>query len=163
MRWLALVLALVPMQAVAGSCSFPTIEETYQAVAKSDHRFVVVKGSAFFDQDDWPKRSFGENAPSTERVHGNISGSMLSRSGYDIPFSEPVEFVSYCESFGSGSSCGSVSNGLEALFFLRKTEAGYEQDLYVCGRLFFPNPTGKLLGTVKRCFNGWPCHPAKSE
>jgi len=154
-RWLAFVLALVPMQANALSCLRPTVERAFEWANEIPEQVIIVTGRVIFNSRDWPKRDKSMNAKPDVPVPARVDGKALSRKGFTTPFRRKITLMSVCY----GPWCGFTQSGQDQLLFLKKTEAGYVQDVDPCGSSMLANPTQDQLNTVVACMNGAPCTP----
>lgn len=152
-RWLALILALIPMQAAALSCIAPSVERAFQIANDVDDLYLVVEGQLSFDLSDWPKRDKSMNDKPDVDVPARVTGRSLSRAGFLHPFKRDITLNAQC----FGPWCGYIESGRDYILFLRKTDQGFVQDVDPCGSTFFADPKPAQLKSLQRCLNGGRC------
>ena len=153
MRYLfALLILLLPMQALALSCVRPSVERSYQKVEAAKDTYVIATGRLTFDRALLPKG--GKNdSPKMTRVLARLVGKSMSSSGFNVPFDHPVTLEVACLS----AWCGGAEDGGDVLAFLRREKGQYALGLSPCGGLAFANPKPAMLKKVLNCHKGWRC------
>lgn len=158
MRWLVILLILIPLPALALSCLPYGVTDAYLEAKASPDAYVVVLGelqfpSAAVPQVDWNKQ--GDVPPLTE-IPATFKGHALTQRGIDFPLRTDVTLEVEC----SGPWCPSPKPG-PVLAFLRKTGGGsYAVSTNACGGFVFGKPTTKQITAVKDCLAGRGCPPS---
>ena len=155
MRALVLFLALMlPVQAAALSCSRPSVERTYAAVAAAKETYVIVQGRLTFDPRKLPRDGDGARKPAKlTRIEARLAGKSLTSNGFSVPFDHPVTLEVAC----FGPWCGRAENGGQVLAFLKRSKDAYALEVNPCGGSVFANPKPKMLKQVVRCHQGGNC------
>ncbi len=150
--WVLLCLVL-PLQALALSCLEHSLTRTFEEVQAAPETYIIVAGHLNLDTRKLPKTDFEvQNAPALTRIPAKLSGTSMSRTGFNAPFSQKITLEVAC----FGPWCGGAQNGMEILAFLRLTGDGYALAIDPCGGHMFTNQR-ELQHQVLRCFNGSAC------
>jgi len=76
-RWLGVLLALMPIQVAALSCIQPSVERSFQYASASDDLYAVIAGRLTFNPSDWPIRDKSMNEKPDVDVPARFDGSSL--------------------------------------------------------------------------------------
>ena len=158
-RVLAFCLALLlPVQAVALSCTPHYIEDAYNEAAASLDTYVVVRGDLRFDPNDLPEVDFAkqDEVPPETRIRARLTGQSLTQRGFLQPFAQDITLTVQC----AGPWCAKPKQGAH-LAFLRQASEGYELVTHPCGAFAFAKPTPQMLDKVHACFTGAYCRPPR--
>lgn len=152
---LILLLILLSPPALALSCVKPSVERSFKTYDEAKETYLVVRGRLTLDERLLPRSDFGSNeAPPMTEVTARLSGKSLSQAGFKLPFDKGITLEVAC----FGPWCGDISNGIDALVFLRKDGPGrYALDLNPCGGAVFQTPHLDQLKSVQRCMRGEDC------
>lgn len=155
--WACVLLAVLPVQALALSCLQSTVAGTYRQAQASDDAYVVVLGRLSFNaHGSFPHPSpdvSGPMPPELTKVPARLTGKALSRSGFSSGFDKGITLEVYCLS----AWCGTAQNGAEVLAFVRKEDGQYSLAAGPCGGWKFTAPTPAMLRQAKQCMRGGPC------
>lgn len=150
----ALLLLLLPVQAVALSCSPHNFERTYQEVGAAEESYVIVEGRLLLDANSIPDGSSRQtDDPAMTAVQGTLTGRSVSKKGFVTPFSKPVTVAVSC----FASWCGTVSKEQQVVAFVRRDNGRYVIDVNPCGGHLFLHPDRGLLKRAVACFSGGRC------
>ena len=150
--WLLICLVL-PVQALALSCMKPSVTRTFKEIHAAPETYIIVEGRLTLDVSKLPKTDLtNQSPPELTRVPAILSGTSLSRAGFNAPFVRDITLEVAC----FGPWCGGAQNGMEVLAFLKRTAKGYTLAITPCGGHVFPNQK-KLQRQVLRCFKGGAC------
>lgn len=155
MRSLFFILALVaPMPALALSCLAPSVERSYAQYAADEDLYYVVHGRLTLDMSELPNRATQNKLPpEMTKIEGQLSGSVLTPTGFKQPFEQDLLLEVSCIS----RWCGSVESGEIVLAFVRKDAEGYALAVSPCGGAVFDRPTPALLKQAKQCMTQGSC------
>lgn len=141
---LAFCSALGPVSAEALSCAPWSPAQAYAIADAAASRYSVVVGA--FD--------FAAPLPKAEAVvPATLTGRALARTGFDVPWSNPVNLEVSC----AASWCGAVVPGEPYLVFVEHRPAGLTVDLGPCPTVTFPNPSPAEEREVTRCLTSGRC------
>lgn len=159
MKALALILALVPMPALALSCMPYRITDAYRAAAESDAPYVIVRGTLRFDAGAVPAGDHSGQTPTPARtvIPAEIEGVALGPRGQRVAKRYELKLEVYC----SGPWCARAEPG-DALVFLRRDGRQYVLEDRPCGAFLFRRPSAEDVQSVQRCLDGGAC-PASRE
>jgi hypothetical protein len=150
-----LALAALAAPASALSCRPWTPVDAYLAAANASARYAVVQGHLKFDERRLPKVNWdrqGDTPPRTE-IPARFTGKMLSRSGFDRPFSADVTLEVLCY----GPWCASAVNGGDYLAFLEERGGRHVLQVNPCGGFGFSVNSRKVQRQILACHRGQSC------
>lgn len=141
--------------AFALSCMAPDVVTTYNEVAASDKRYVVVHGTLSFDEAKLPEVDLSkqDQIPPHVDIKAQLKGRSLSKAGFNNDFDRPVILRALCY----GPWCGRPVSGINYLSFLEESDAGYVLSVTPCGDYDFAEPSDEMLDKVNQCFGGGSC------
>ncbi len=113
MRGLLLLICLVlPVQALALSCMKPSVTRTFKEIHAAPETYIIVEGRLTLDASKLPETDLtNQSPPELTRVPAILSGTSLSRAGFDAPFAREITLEVAC----FGPWCGGAQNGMEVL------------------------------------------------
>lgn len=158
MRWLALVLAVLPIPALALSCLPYGVTDAYLEADASADAYVPVLGTLQFDVSDVPQVDWDRqgDVPPLTVIDAVFDGHALTQRGIALPLATDVSLEVEC----SGPWCPSPKPG-PVLAFLRKTgDRGYAVSINACGGFLFGQPSPEQISSVKDCLAGRGCRPS---
>ena len=152
--WRALLMTMLPVQALALSCMPYGVTDAYLDAAESTETYLVVLGQLTFDEARLPTVDFNNQdaTPPLTRIKGSISGVQLGRKGQRAAFTQDIDLHVQC----FGPWCSQPSRG-QALAFLEKTPEGYVLATDPCGGFLFNKPTREQIQAVQQCLDGGTC------
>ncbi len=152
---LALLVSVLPLQALALSCLPWQMEDAYADADASSKPFVIVSGTLFFSPDDLPQVDWDrqQDVPPETRIDARMVGTALFPGENAEPFNRPVTLVVEC----AGPWCPQLSADAEYLAFLEQSEAGYVLTVGACGGMAFGTPDADLLDRLRSCLAGGEC------
>ncbi|MEL6464790.1 MAG: hypothetical protein AAFQ58_07460 [Pseudomonadota bacterium] len=154
MRFLSILLAVLPWPAFALSCLPYGVTNAYQEAAAADEGYIPVLGTLDFDRGLLPARDLSgqSNVPPVTLIPATFRGEALTVRGLAQPFETDVVLEVQC----SGPWCPQPVPG-EMLGFLRKTRHSYVLHTNACGGFLFVQPTKAQVAQVKDCLAGRTC------
>ena len=156
MRWLGLVLALLPMQAQALSCLPWGVTNAYLQADEAKETYYIVVGDLAFDPARLPKvdPERQDETPPVTLIPATFAGQAIVAQGGDVSFSTNVTLEVRCY----GPWCARPQPG-RVLAFVRKDDAGHFIQDNPCGGHIFANPRRDQLQQVRQCMRGRQCLP----
>lgn len=151
---LALMMALLPLQAQALSCLAPTVERSFARFDAAPEVYIVVHGRLTFDESALPKgMTVDKDPPAMTHVPATLLGTSLTQDGFSLPFEQDVTLEVSC----LGPWCGSAQTGEDVLAFLRKDEEAYAIAVEPCGGGMFGTPKPDMLEAATACMRDRDC------
>ncbi|WP_135504044.1 hypothetical protein [Roseovarius aestuariivivens] len=150
----ALVLCAGP--ALALSCMRPTVAGSFVRADAAEQIYVVVHGRLQFDEALIPEPDFSRQDPPDTLIPARLTGTVLSRAGFETAFDRDVTLKLQC----FGPWCGGASAGTDYLVFVEKTGTEYVVPADPCGSMIFADPTPAQLDQALACLRGEACEPA---
>lgn len=157
MRFLVLILGVLPLPAFALSCMPFGVSDAYLEAAAAEESYVPVLGNLSFDPGLVPKVDWNNqtNVPQTTLIPATFEGDALNVRGVAQPFSTDVVLEIGC----AGPWCPSPTPG-HSLAFLRKTSHSYVLVVGACNGFLFGDPSEEQVKQVKDCLAGRRCQPS---
>jgi hypothetical protein len=145
-RAVAILLALLPMPALALSCMPWDVENAFSEAVESNDAYVVVSGDLRFDPDALPVTDWANqmDTPPSTSIPAHLDGMSLTAEGFNQPFDLPVTLKIGC----AGPWCASAKPG-PSLAFLKATPDGWVLEQGACGGFYFGAPEPGMLDRVK--------------
>ncbi|WP_299701670.1 hypothetical protein [uncultured Tateyamaria sp.] len=158
LRVLSVVLACVPLPALALSCMPHGVTNAYQEAAEAEEGYVPVLGTLDFDKDLLPEMDLSgqSEVPPVTLIPATFKGDALTVRGVSQPFETDVVLEVQC----FGPWCPQPQPG-EMLGFLRQTDHSYVLHTNACGGFLFGRPTQEQVEQVKDCLGGRSCEARK--
>jgi len=140
--------------AFALSCAPPDIARDFDRAAKSNDKYIIVKGDLFFDEAALPDRTAQRMSRKRNSVdiNGWLTGESLTRDGFTKPFERDVILRVTC----LGPWCGGTEKG-DHMTFLKQEDRQWVMQIGPCPGLTYANPTNAQEQKVLACFRGEPC------
>jgi hypothetical protein len=157
MRFLVLVLMVLPLPAFALSCLPHTVTDAFLEAKAADESFVPVLGTLTFDAGLLPKVDWQnqQDTPGTTLIPATFRGDALGVRG--VPWALEADVVLEVQCLGPW--CPSPQPG-RSLAFLRKTAHSYVLHTNACGGFLFGDPSDVQINAVRDCLAGRDCAPS---
>ena len=143
------------LPALALSCLPYGVTDAYRLAAKSEARYVIVRGTLRFDTALLPRpdpTGQSPTPPETE-IPAEIEGVAIGPNGRREAARYKIRLVVRC----SGPWCAQPSGG-DALAFLRREGLRrYVLEDDPCGAYLFSRPSASDMQAVQRCISLKPC------
>ena len=158
MRFLGILLAVLPLPAFALSCMPHGVTNAYQEAAAAEEGYVPVLGTLDFDTKLLPEMDLSgqSDVPALTLIPATFKGDALTVRGVNQPFETEVVLEVQC----FGPWCPQPQPG-EMLGFLRQTSHSYVLHTNACGGFLFGRPTREQIKQVKDCLAGRSCAARK--
>ncbi len=158
MRFILLIVALlIPVQALALSCTPWYVEDAYHRATNAEEAYFVVNGTLSFDASALPEVDFSnqQDTPPETFIDATIAGNLMTLTGFNRFVERPITLVVRC----MGPWCADAKNSVPTLAFLKRVDGELLLDADPCTPMLFQNPKQSQIRAVLSCFSGGKCVP----
>ncbi len=146
---------LMANQALALSCSPPSVEGSFIQHSKAEERFILVSGKMTNKRNIVLGPLTEGVGARSENFTATFVGHQANRTGFKRPIKISVAVSAEC----GGPWCGSVTMQTPMMTFLEITPYGHDLTVGPCGGSVFYNPTKDQNSRALRCLRGGVCRP----
>ena len=151
---LALPMMIAATSTAALSCLPTSPAKMFTAAAEAAQDYVVLLGTATFDDTALPPAmELGEAPAQPNLVPAAFEGNLMTADGFTTPYAGPLTLHSAC----AGPWCGRLDSPATVLAFALNTPDGPVLVVDPCGSKYIQDPDRAALTTVAACIRGGPC------